>query len=587
MVAVLSILLIGCSETTSEPVSSARKGSLTVRLSVPGNSKSQTARDASMSVYGSETTINSLQLIGYRTDGSLSFYRELESPTSNGGPVIYTISDIDKGDYRIYIVANLTEEVKENTVSTEEALKAIMMDFSSRLPEAGNLPMVAEPDATVSINGNSSTEIECTLTIAAVKMRYSIVFDSEVTGADFNGKGLKIREISIDGIASSAFVVKRKVPPIQLRKLGHEDVFFQYFNVGDSDYYNEANKDKSDSYIVDLSGLEGQSAPSSYNGKWVANGLIYLPERYIIDESAPVSIQIKGDIINADNTSVSGQVEYILNIQGESLPRGTFYEIVGKVKTLGEQEDNGLDVVISVAEWTDELIDLELGNGGGAGSTHLEIGRSSVTVSSGLPADIVYTANTSEVSFECDEQYKVGDQSLLRGETVFDNQGRRVMRVMVNDNIPIEDIETGMLSNAGGTPASCRIVAGSIKKEIKVTYTVIPYVSLSPVALALSTVNEERGIKVSSNLTGIRIYESDATGKYGSDITETTESDGYSDSQQLINIVGELSSRPMGLTLKLLKAPDASTDFYFLVTGVSRSDASVHEALLHVIAASD
>lgn len=575
----LCLFLGACAESSTDAIPAGSPGHLAVRLSVPGNAKHTGARDATVDVdVADEGRINTLTLLGY-ADGELAFSRSLDIPDGSTVWTTYDIRNIEAGDYSIYVVANSDAYLTADGIATEAALAGVIMDFTSTLPEAGNLPMVSQPESTVTVAPNVTATVDCALTIAAVKVRYSIVFDKEVTGApDIGGKGLRINSMDFDGVATQAYLLKNEAASPALKTAGAD---FLYYDVEGTDYYNESNADESNKYIVDLGAFTGSVTPASYSGRWVVQGNIYLPERYGIIEAEPLTVNIHGDVMGSDGVTVESQIDYAITIDSDQLPRGTLYEIVGKVKTIGGSPAEGLEVIVRAAEWVDEFIDVDLG-GEVSGSTRLDVDRTSITLSSGIPADIRYSTTAGDVTLECGTDWIFGGEPLFVGETVTDNAGSKILRISLNDKIQPDNIDKNLRSNVGGDPALLHIVAGNLKKQIKVTYSVEPYLSVTPVAVALQG-DAECEVTVNTNLGNIRMFESDPQGTRGDDITERLLSGDWTDADNLISAEGEVNQRPAKLRFRSTGFSAETKDYFFLVSGETDNEGTLLESLIHVI----
>lgn len=127
-------------------------------------------------------------------------------------------------------------------------------------------------------------------------------------------------------------------------------------------------------------------------------GTYYLPERYIAEASQQSTLKVNG--------SVNGNIENYYKIklghrQDESstskevptFPRGTYYEIIGKIKSLGNMT---LNCNVSVEDWTPVTIDADFSH------TTLWVNKTSAQITSIEEDSISYKSNWVNVEFGCD-----------------------------------------------------------------------------------------------------------------------------------------------------------------------------------------
>ena len=221
-----------------------------------------------------------------------------------------------------------------------------------------------------------------------------------------------------------------------------------------------------------------------------------MPERYIANASQQSRLAIKG--------SIDGSIDnkYIIPLghkQNESsttehptFPRGTYYEIIGNIKSLGNMT---LDCNVSVKDWTPVTIDADFNH------TTLWVSKTKAEVTSTTNDYITYKSN-AVVEFGCDNKIDSKDIiiSTKRGK---DANGNDSIEFRVNPNIPISDYANDQLK---GT-AKFWLKVNNLKKYIDVNYDVTPYLDVTKELVIYYNKDDEsqniRTVKWDTNLGGI------------------------------------------------------------------------------------
>ena len=426
---------------------------------------------------------------------------------------------IEPGTYHIYVVANMSDVLSNQTIEKEDDLKKKILNYGfgtkPGMPVCTNIPMIYEPK---DINGKTTeTEIKATdksatvianLKFTCVKVKLNLIFDpAEATV--FSGKSFSIKNI----------LAQQLTPKTSLcwdGKFSQSEVSKEYAEGFESNQYDaannknglyyldgewtrvDANKNINDKDVITLNeGAKGNVDLTNAAAKWLFQGTYYLPERYIANASQQSRLAIGGSIDgNIDN-------KYIIPLghkQNESsttelptFPRGTYYEIIGKIKSLGNAT---LDCNVSVKDWTPVKIDADFNH------TTLWVSKTEANVTSMKNDYITYNSNAVTVEFGCDN--KIDSKDIIIGtKRGKDANGNDSIEFRVNPDIPIsayaEDQRKGT--------AKFWLKVNNLKKYIDVHYDVTPYLDVTKELVIYYNKDDEsqniRTVKWDTNLGGI------------------------------------------------------------------------------------
>ena len=327
---------------------------------------------------------------------------------------------IEPGTYHIYVVANMSDMLSNQNIDSEEKLKKIVLKYSPLgaqpgMPVCTNIPMIYEPK---DINGKTTeTEIKATdksatvianLKFTCVKVKLNLIFDpAEATV--FSGKNFSIKNILAQQLSpSTSLCWDGKFSQSKVSKEyaeGFESNQYDAANNKNGLYYQEdaweridANANIHDKDVITLNeGAKGSANPTDATAKWLFQGTYYLPERYIANASQQSRLAIKGSIDESiDN-------KYIIPLghkQNESsttelptFPRGTYYEIIGNIKSLGNIT---LDGKTFIKPWEPMSIDADFSH------TTLWLDKTKAKLTSLTNDSIFYKTNAAAVEFGCD-----------------------------------------------------------------------------------------------------------------------------------------------------------------------------------------
>ena len=439
--------------------------------------------------------------------------------------------NIEPGTYHIYVVANMNKVLSGQTIQTEDALKKIVLDYrptsTPGMPVCTNIPMIYEPekDATgklaetvITAAGDKYTEVAANLKFTCVKVKLNLIFDpndAEVA-TNFGGKPFSINSISADKLSPFTHLYwggKFEAPSWADKdyKDGFSSNTYQT-SEGPAVYYTEWTDNRSASATNNNDDIKGtgdaKNAPDNAAEKWLFQQTYYLPERYISSESDRSYLTINGKVgnsaVNNYRINLGHKKDETSTTEVPVFPRGTFYEITGAIKTLGNME---LDCKVSVKPWETVPIDADFNH------TTLWVSKTEANVTSMKNDYITYNSNAGTVGFGCDT--KINSKDIIIGtKRGKDANGNDSIEFRVNPNIPIK-----AYAQLVGT-AKFWLKANNLKKYIDVHYDVKPYLDVTKELVIYYNKDDKsqnkRTIKWDTNLGGIKLDRT--TDKKGSSI---------------------------------------------------------------------
>lgn len=435
---------------------------------------------------------------------------------------------IEPGTYHIYVVANMSDMLSNQNIDSEEKLKNIVLKYSPLgaqpgMPVCTNIPMIYEPK---DINGKTTeTEIKATdksatvianLKFTCVKVKLNLIFDpaeaTVLSGKSFSIKNILAQQLSPstslcwDGKFSQSKVNKEYAEGFESNQYDAANNKNGLYYQGDAWKRNDANANINDKDVITLNeGAKSSANPTDATAKWLFQGTYYLPERYIADASQQSRLAIKGSIDgNIDN-------KYIIPLghkQNESsttelptFPRGTYYEIIGNIKSLGNAT---LDCNVSVKDWTSREIDADFNH------TTLWVSKTKASVTSTTTDFIDYKSNVmlTKTDFGCDN--KVGEKDVIVTKLDAVKQ-----RITFNINKDIKFSEYNNDNNKG--TAKVWIKAGNIKKYLNVDYDASPYFEVNPqeVTIYWGSDNNTKLVQFKTNLGGLAFTDNGTSSTVG------------------------------------------------------------------------
>lgn len=535
------LLLAACTDDAdvyNTPASS--EGNLCVYVPVTREGDEVTSSlDPSNPTYNAsvdECKINDLHLYAFPVGGNGTFLsQELPSPEAsnmlNENVASYQLK-IKPGTYRVYVVANMNDVLDVNSITTERDLKKVVLGYTPvskpGMPVAKNIPMIYEPatkaadgittDGTITINNTDKTPkiVMANLQFTCVKVCLNLIYNPE--DADMHSA------LKSNGLQITDIIGKRLSPQTSLLwdgKFTNPNVSDDYAkgiesslydaekSTGNGSYYtswteNEANANVNNEDIITVEG-EGVANPVNNKEKWLFRATYYLPERYVAQASQQSALKVDGAvggsaIANSYNINLGHRKDETSTTEVPTFPRGTYYEIVGRIKSLGNID---LDCVVGVEPWQMATIDVDLNH------TTLWVSKTSAEVTSLQNAIIDYgtNADASNITFGCDTKVEATGAGELPVVIVSEHDpAKKSLIFKINPAISVADFTK---ANALKGTAKVWIKAGNIKKYLDVSYDVTPYFKVDPVDIVIfydkdNTAELTKVVKFTTNLGGIQ-----------------------------------------------------------------------------------
>lgn len=442
---------------------------------------------------------------------------------------------IEPGTYHIYVVANMSDVLKN--ITTEDELKKLVLGYAPNLtpglPISTNIPMIYEPKdingnlltTNIDVAGDKYTTVAANLKFTCVKVKLNLLFDPTAEGSAFNGKSYSIKDILAQKLSPSTTLSwdgafsKPASSVSQDYAKGFENKVYPtsseasnkggYYKAGDWTE-DDANANENDKDIITLvPSATPTAAPQNPAAKWLFQGTYYLPERYIAEATQQSTLKINGSVngsIENNYTIKLGhrQNESSTSTEVPTFPRGTYYEIIGKIKSLGNMT---LDCNVSVRDWQPIQIDADFNH------TTLWVSKTKAEVTSTTNDYITYKSNAGYVAFGCDQTMTVNgnpEAVIVESKRSKDASGNDIIEFRVNPNIPISDFPENQ--RKGDTKVWLK--ANNLKKYIDVHYDVTPYLDVTK-ELVIYYNNDisqnSRNIEWDTNLGGIKLEETKLT----------------------------------------------------------------------------
>lgn len=480
-----------------------------------------------------ECQINDLRLYAFPVDGNGKLVAEnLPAPTAtsmlNQNAAEYQLN-ITPGTYHIYVVANLSDVLSGQPIETEDALKKVVLNYGSvgkpGMPICTNIPMIYEPekDATtgklvetkITPAGNKYTEVIANMKFTCVKVKLNLIFDptQKDVNANFGGKSILIDNIVANKLSpftnlywGGKFVeesladgdYKTGIPSTQYTS-GSDAPAVYYTDWEDHTSEAEANNKN------DIVG-KGNPTPAPIDAakKWLFQSTYYLPERYISSAADRSYLTINGKVANSASNNYRidlGHKDENSASEVPTFPRGTYYEITGRIKSLGNME---LNCNVSIKLWEPQYIDADFNH------TTLWVSKTKAEVTSTTNDYITYKSNAVTVDFGCDN--KIDSKDIIIGiKRGKDANGNDSIEFRINPDIPIRDYAK---EQRKGT-AKVWLKANNLKKYIDVHYDVTPYLDVTKKVVIYYNKKDEsqnsRSIEWDTNLGGIRLENTTLT----------------------------------------------------------------------------
>lgn len=439
--------------------------------------------------------------------------------------------NIEPGTYHIYVVANMNKVLSGKDIQTEDELKNIVLGYGvgaePGMPVSTNIPMIYEPkdvngniiDKKIEKSGKKYTEVAANLKFTCVKVKLNLIMDPTASD-NLYGKSYSITDIVAQKLTPSTHLLwdgkftQTDVTPEYAK--GIDTPLYKSTPTGDASkgcYYqkgeyeiNEDNKNVANEDVVKIAdAYKDKGTPKPTNDKqWLFQGTYYLPERYISNAEEQSVLKINGIVNSSNKNQYTIKLGHKQNASDAppTFPRGTYYEITGKLKSYG---DMNLDCDVKVDDWKTVEINADFYH------TTLWVNKTKAEVSSTKSDTISYTSSQTDVMFGCIDSKIVGgkDEKVI---ILTKRDGNNII-FSINPNIPINEFPKNSAGKREGT-ARVYLQANNIKKYIKVHYDVTPYFKVSPKNVVIYWGKDpddkqvlEKHFVVETNLGGLKAFQ--------------------------------------------------------------------------------
>lgn len=440
--------------------------------------------------------------------------------------------NIEPGTYHIYVVANMNKVLSGQTIKTEDDLKKIVLGYGvgtePGMPVSTNIPMIYEPkdvngtiiDTKIEKSGKKYTEVAANLKFTCVKVKLNLIMDPTASD-NLYGKSYSITDIAAQKLTPSTHLLWDG-------KFTQSDVTPEYAKGIDTPLYNstptgdackgcyyqkdeyeiiEANKDVANEDVVKIAdAYKDKGTPKPTNDKqWLFQGTYYLPERYISKADEQSVLKINGIVNNSNKNQYTINLGHKQNASDAlpTFPRGTYYEITGKLKSYGDMD---LDCDVKVSDWKPVEINADFYH------TNLWVNKTKAEVSSTKSDTISYKSSETVVDFGCIDTKTVGETN--QDIIVVTKKDDKNIIFGINPEIPINKFEKDPTTGKREGTARVYLQANNIKKYIEVHYDVTPYFKVSPKNVVIYYGKDpdgqqvlEKHFVVETNLGGLKAFQ--------------------------------------------------------------------------------
>ena len=474
-----------------------------------------------------ECQINDLRLYAFPIDNQGKLVVEnLPAPTATS--MLYQNAaeyqlNITPGTYHIYVVANLNDVLSGQPIEAEDALKKVVLNYGSvgkpGMPVCRNIPMIYEPKDITVVNatGKSNAEVIANMKFTCVKVKLNLIFDPTQADvkANFDGKSILIENIVANKLSPFTNLywggkfVEESLADGEY-KTGISSTQYTSGSDAPAVYYTDWEDHTSEAEANNKNDIVGKGdpkpAPIDAAKKWLFQSTYYLPERYISSATDRSYLTINGKVANSASNDYRidlGHKDETSASEVPTFPRGTYYEITGRIKSLGNME---LNCNVSIEPWEPLYIYADFNH------TTLWVSKTKAEVTSTTNDYISYKSNAVDVQFGCDKTMTIEGKPeavIVESKRSKDASGNDIIEFRVNPKIPISAFE----GNQRNGDTKVWLKANNLKKYIDVHYDVTPYLDVTKKVVIYynSTVNNTRTIEWDTNLGGIKLENTTLT----------------------------------------------------------------------------
>ena len=542
------LLLAACTDDAdvyNTPASS--EGNLCVYVPVTREGDEVTSSlDPSNPTYNAsveECKINDLHLYAFPVNSEGTFLsQELLAPQANemlNEKVARYQLQIKPGTYHVYVVANMEDVLKDKTINTEDDLKNVVLSYNPNnpmsttgMPVAGKIPMIYEPKAadgtttSVTIKKTDTTPqtVVANMRFTCVKVCLNLIYNPEDADMDaaLKSNGLQITDIMGKRLSPQTSLLWDTNPNVSddYAKGFEPKLYDATAHTGSGAYYTSwtetpANANVNNDDIIKVKG-EGVAAPATPKEKWLFRATYYLPERYVAQASQQSALKVGGAvggsaIANSYNINLGHRKDETSKTEVPTFPRGTYYEIVGRIKSLGNID---LDCVVGVKDWEPAEVDADFTH------TTLWVSKTSAEVKSLQDDYIEYKTNADPASlkFECESKVNKATSGELEIIKVENDEVNKRLKFSINPALSVADFGT---KTDGYAKVSIKV--NNLKKYLKVHYNVTPYFKVDPVDIVIQYAENSpeltKVVKFTTNLSGIQFPDGWTVSDGGHDVS--------------------------------------------------------------------
>ena len=478
-----------------------------------------------------ECQINDLTLYAFPTgnEGKLlveTLPAPLASMMLNEKAAEYQLT-ITPGTYHIYVVANMSDVLSNQPIKNEDDLKKVTLNYGvgtkPGMPVCTNIPMIYEPekDATtgelvetkITPAGNKYTEVIANMKFTCVKVKLNLIFDPTQKDVkdNFGGKSILIDSIVANKLSPFTNLYwGGKFVEESLADGEYKTGFSskQYTSGSDAPavYYTDWEDHTSEAEANNKNDIVGKGnptpAPIDAAKKWLFQSTYYLPERYISSAADRSYLTINGKVANSASNDyridLGHKKDETNTSEVPTFPRGTYYEITGRIKSLGNME---LNCNVSIKPWESPYIDADFNH------TTLWVSKTEASVTSTTTDFINYESNATITTENIGCETKIDGKDLIIPDLVMPT---KQIKLRIN-----KDINYSAYSGVYTGTAKVWIKAGNIKKYIDVNYDVTPYLDVTKKVVIYYNKDKDsqnsRSIEWDTNLGGIKLLETTLT----------------------------------------------------------------------------
>lgn len=449
--------------------------------------------------------------------------------------------NIEPGTYHIYVVANMNKVLSGKPIKTEDDLKNIVLDYrptsTTGMPVCTNIPMIYEPEkdaagklaeTVIKAAGDKYTEVAANLKFTCVKVKLNLIFDpsNKEVATNFGGKTFSINSILAEKLSPFTHLYwggKFEAPTWpnnedkEAYKKGIPSTPYEASSRA-AVYYTDWTDNRAQPATNNKDDIKGTGTatenPVNAADKWLFQQTYYLPERYISSESdrsyLTINGNVGGSVVNNYRINLGHKKDETSTTEVPVFPRGTFYEITGAIKTLGNME---LDCKVSVKPWEMENISADFNH------TTLWVSKAEASVTSTTNDIINYESNATITPENIGCETKIDSKDLIIPEL---DMLTKQIKLKIN-----KDINYSAYSGVYTGTAKVWIKAGNITKYIDVKYDVKPYFDVTPQEITIYSGSDKMTniISFNTNLGGLEFTDGGTT--YSHSASEAISSISY------------------------------------------------------------